>query len=90
MYKELIRSIQWAVIFNHDNADKADVQRSSYSAGMVNAYAEVLRGLGHDVRTGSYDDDKGCDRIAFVEIDGVDLVDNSKLNIDAYGKLLKK
>lgn len=45
MYKELIRSIQNAVAFNLDNADKADVQRSSFAAGMVRGYLDVLRSL---------------------------------------------
>lgn len=89
MYKELIRSIQGAVAFNLENADKADVQRSSFTAGMVKAFTDVLRGLGHEVETGSWDD-TGCDRIGFVKIDGVFLVRNSKINFDAYSELLKK
>ena len=79
MYKELIRSIQGAAAFNLDNADKADVQRSYYTAGMVKAFTEVLRGLGHEVETGTWDD-----------IDGVVLVKNSKIDFDGYGELLKK
>ncbi len=89
MYKELIRSIQGTVSFNLDNADKADVQRSSFTAGMVKAFTEVLRGMGHEVETGSWDDN-GCKRIGFIKIDGVVLVKNSKLNFDGYDELLKK
>ncbi|WP_304964966.1 hypothetical protein [uncultured Oscillibacter sp.] len=89
MYKELIRSIQGAAAFNLDNADKADVQRSYYTAGMVKAFTEVLRGLGHEVETGTWDDN-GCDRIGYIKIDGVVLVKNSKIDFDGYGELLKK
>ena len=89
MYKKLIRSIQSAVAFNLDNADKVDVQRSSFTAGMVKAYTEVLREMGHEVETGSWDDN-GCDRIGFIKIDGVALVENSKIDFDAYGELLRK
>lgn len=89
MYKELIRSIQCAAAFNLDNADKADVQRSYYTAGMVKAFTEVLRGLGHEVETGTWDDN-GCDRIGYIKIDGVVLVKNSKIDFDGYGELLKK
>lgn len=89
MYKELIRSIQDAVAFNLDNADKADVQRSSFTVGQVKAFTDVLRGMGHEVETGSWDDN-GCDRIGFVKINGVFLVRNSKIDFDAYSELLKK
>ena len=89
MYKELIRSIQGAVAFNLDNADKADVQRSYFTAGMVKAFTEVLRGLGHKVETGTWDDN-GCDRIGYIKINGVILVKNSKIDFDGYGELLEK
>lgn len=89
MYKELIRSIQGAVAFNLDNADKGDVQRSYFTAGKVKAFTEVLRGLGHEVETGTWDDN-GCDRIGYIKIDGVVLVKNSKIDFDSYGELLKK
>ncbi len=82
MYKELIRSIQSAVTLNLDNADNTDVQRSSFTAGMVSAFSEVLRGMSHEV-------DNGCE-IGFIKIDGVVLVKNSKLDFDGYGELLKK
>ena len=89
MYKELIRNIQGAVAFNLENTDKGDVERSFYTAGMVKAYTDVLRGLGHEVDIGTWDD-SGCDRIGFIKIDGVVLVKNSKIDFDGYGELLKK
>ncbi len=89
MYKNLIFRIEQTVDLNFDNADKADVQRSSFTAGMVRAFAEVLRGMGHEVQTGSWDDN-GCDRIGFIEIDGVVLVKNSQIDINGYTELLKK
>lgn len=90
MYRELIRSIQGAVAFNLDNADKADVQRSYFTAGMVRAYLDVLRSLGHNVEYGSWDDN-GCDRIGFIKIDGVILVKNSKIDFEGgYTELLFK
>lgn len=84
MYKELIRSIENAVAFNLDNADKADVQRSSFTAGMVKAYTDVLRDMGHKVETGNWEDN-GCDRVGFIKINGVFLVMNSKINFDSFG-----
>ena len=89
MYKELIHSVQGAVAFNLDNADKADVQRSSFTAGMIRAYLDVVRSMGHDVESGSWDDN-GCDRFSYLKIDGVVLVKNSKLDMKAYSELLKK
>lgn len=89
MYKELIRSIQGAVAFNLDNADKADVQRSSFTAGMVRGYLDVLRSLGHEVESGNWDDN-GCDRVGYLKIDGVVLVKNSKIDFEGYTELLKK
>lgn len=89
MYNQLIRSIENAVAFNLDNADKADVQRSSFTAGQVKAFTDVLRSLGHEVETGSWEDN-GCDRIGFVKINGVYLVRNSKINFDSFSELLNK
>ena len=89
MYKELIRNIQGAVAFNLENTDKGDVERSFYTAGMVKAYTDVLRGLGHEVEIGTWDDN-GCDRIGFIKIDGVVLVKNSKIDFDGYGEQMKK
>lgn len=89
MYKNLIYRIEQTVSLNLENADKADVQRSSFTAGMLRAFTEVLRGMGHDVESGTWDDN-GCDRIGFMKIDGVVLVKNSKLDIDGYTELLKK
>lgn len=89
MYKNLINRIEETVSLNLENADKADVQRSSFTAGMVRAFTEVLRGLGHEVETGTWDDN-GYDRIGYIKIDGVVLVKNSKIDFDGYGELLKK
>ena len=89
MYKKLIFRIEEIVRLNFENADKVDVQRSSFTAGMVRAFTEVLRGMGHEVQTGSWDDN-GCDRIGFIEIDGVVLVKNSQIDINGYTELQKK
>ncbi len=89
MYKNLINRIEEIVNLNLENANKADVQRSSFTAGVVWAFTEVLRGMGHEVETGSWDDN-GCDRIGFMKIDGVVLVKNSRINFDGYSELLKK
>ena len=45
MYKNLIYRIEQTVCLNLENADKADVQRSSFTAGMLRAFTEVLRGM---------------------------------------------
>ena len=89
MYKDLINRIERAVSFNFEDANAADVQRSSFTAGMVKAYTDILRDLGHEVETGDWDDN-GCDRVGYIKIDGVVLVKNSKINFDGYDELLKK
>lgn len=89
MYKNLIKRIEETVSLNLEHANKADVQRSSFTAGMVKAYTEILQGMGHNVGSGSWDDN-GCDRIGYIKIDGVILVKNSKINLDGYAELLKK
>lgn len=89
MYKHLIDEIQGTIAFNLENADRGDVERSYYTAGMAKAYTDVLRGLGHEVEIGTWDDN-GCDRIGFIKIDGVVLVKKSKIDFDGYGELLKK
>ena len=89
MFKSLIARIEETVDLNLKNADAADVQRSSFTAGMVRGYLDVLRSLGHDVESGNWDDN-GCDRIGFIKIGGVVLVKNSKIDFDGYGELLKK
>lgn len=89
MYKNLIYRIEQTASLNLENANKADVQRSSFTAGMLRAYTEMLRSMGHEVESGTWDDN-GCDRIGFMEIDGVVLVKNSEINIDGYAELLKK
>ncbi len=71
MYKNLIYRIEQTASLNLENADKADVQRSSFTAGMLRAFTEILRGMGHEVESGTWDDN-GCDRIGFMEIDGVE------------------
>lgn len=89
MFKSLIYKIEETASLNNQNADKLDVQRSSFTAGMVRAYVDVIKSLGHDVESGSWDD-KGCDRISYLKIDGVILMRNSKIDINGYSELLKK
>ena len=89
MFKSLIFRIEETVSLNFQNADKVDVQRSSFTAGMIRGYLDVLMSMGHNVQSGSWDDN-GCDCIGYMEIDGLVLVKNSKLNMDVYAELLKK
>ena len=89
MFNLLIHRIEKAASLNFENADKFDVQRSSFTAGMLRGYLDVIMSMGHDVESGSWDDN-GCDRIGYIKIDGVILFKNSKLDIDVYAELLKK
>lgn len=89
MFKKLIFRIEQTVSLNSQNADKADVQRSSFTAGMIRAFLEVVRSMGHDVDSGSWDDN-GCDRFSYLKIDGVVMVKDGKLDIDGYTTLLNK
>ena len=89
MFKSLIFKIEETVSLNNQNADKLDVQRSSFTAGMIRAYLDVVRSMGHDVDSGSWDD-KGCDRFSYLKIDGVVMVKISKIEIKGYTELLNK
>lgn len=64
------------------------MQCSSFTAGMVKGYTDVLRGMGHEVEIGSWDD-SGCDRVGFIKVDGVFLVRNSKINFDSFGPAME-
>lgn len=89
MFKSLIYKIEETASLNNQNADKVDVQRSSFTAGMVRAYVDVIKSLGHDVESGSWIDN-GCDRVSYLKIDGVVLMRNSKIDVNGYSELLKK
>lgn len=89
MFKSLIFKIEETVSLNNQNADRLDVQRSSFTAGMIRAYLDVVRSMGHDVDSGSWDDN-GCDRFSYLKIDGVVMVRNSKIDTKAYAELLNK
>lgn len=89
MFKSLIYRIEETMSLNNQNADKLDVQRSSFTAGMIRAYLDVVRSMGHDVDSGSWDDN-GCDRFSYLKIDGVVMVKNSKIDTKVYAELLKK
>ncbi len=89
MFRKLIKSIKRTANFNRKSANNGNVQRSSYTAGMVYGYIDVLRSLGHEaygIIRGSND----YDRISYLKIDGVVLVQNGKINRDGYAELMKK
>ena len=46
MFKSLIYKIEETASLNNQNADKVDVQRSSFTAGMVRAYVDVIKSMG--------------------------------------------
>lgn len=89
MFNNLIKTIERTISFNLDRADAGDIECSNYTAGMLRAYLDVIMEFGHDVVSGTWDD-KGCNRIGYVEIDGIVLVKKSRLDYKAYAKLMKE
>ncbi len=90
MFKDLIRCIEKTIDLNHREVSDGNPRRSSHTAGIAEGYVEVLRSMGHVVDI-NFDDDDGCERIWFIEIDGTTLIQSDgEIDYDGYAKLMKK
>lgn len=55
-------------------ADQGDVERNHVNYGMVQAYGDILRCMGHDAELNNcWENDKGCLVISKAKIDGEEL-----------------
>ncbi len=89
MFKDLIKRIKEIVEFNHKFADDGDVRGCAFTVGVVKGYTDVIQSMGHKVKRSAWDDND-CDQIKCIEIDGVALVKDSKIDYDGYNELMKK
>ncbi len=89
MFREIIKRIKKTMKINQKAVDGGNVKDSSFAAGMVRGYVDVLQSMGHEVIFSLWNDG-GCDGISYMEIDGVILICGSKIDHDSYKKLLEK
>ncbi len=89
MVRKLIEGIKKYVEHNHNFANDGDVRGCAFTVGVVKGYTDVIRSMGHKIKC-STRNDSDCDRIKCIEIDGVALVKDSKIDYDSYNELLEK
>ncbi len=89
MFRKLIEGIKKYVEHNHNFANAGDVRSCAFTVGVVEGYADVIQSMGHKVNRYTRNDND-CDRIKCIEIDGVALVKDSKIDYDGYAELMKK
>ncbi len=87
MFRKLIDRIEETVSCNFERTNAGDIQRSSFTVGMVEGYIDVIRIMGHKAKSRSYNEGNGCERILYIEIDGVDLVKGGRIDSNGYSKL---
>ncbi len=58
--------------------------------GMIEGYLDVLKSMGHKVGMLPSIDDNSCERIRYMEIDGIVIVRENKIDYDGYAELLGK
>ena len=67
---KVIQALRWM----NEQADAKDVKRNHTNYGSVQAYAYVLRQMGHTTElNNAWEDENGCLRIAKASIDGESL-----------------
>ncbi len=90
MFKDLIKQLKEAVKFNLEHAGRGNVQSSCYTYGMVNGYIYVLENIGHKVIIVPSINKNGCERIRYLKIDGIVVVQKNEIDYDGYDKLLER
>ncbi len=90
MFKDLIKRIKEAVKLNLEHADRGNDQSSYYTYGVVNGYIDVLESIGHKVIIVPSINKNGCERIRYLKIDGIALVQKNEIDYDGYNELLGK
>lgn len=71
---EAIRSAMWT----NSNADDKDVNRNHTNYGSTTSYMRILHELGHKTFLPVWEDDNGCLRIPFIQIDGIKIIEFEK------------
>ncbi len=89
MFRKIIKKIKRTVETNQTFVNDGHIRNSAFTAGMAKAYADLLWSMGHKVFIGVWTNN-GCDKISYVEIDGVRLVYDGEINLEGYNVLLKK
>jgi len=90
MFNILIQLIKKATKLNLEYANREYVQNSFLTAGMVEGYLDVLESMGHKAGIILDIGDSGCERIRYIEIDGVILVRKNIIDNDGYIELSEK
>ncbi len=69
----------------------SNVQDSIFKAGVVFGIGEVVQSMGHKVEFECrYDDKSDRYQISYMEIDGIVIVRENKLDINGYVELMEK
>ncbi len=90
MFKDLIERIERVVKLNLKHTDKGNARSSLLAFGMIEGYLDVLKSMGHKAGMLPSIDDNGCERIRYMEIDGIAFVREYEIDYDGYNELLKK
>ncbi len=90
MFKDLIKRIREAVKLNIEHADRGNVQSSYYTYGQINGYIDVLESIGHKVIIVPSIGSNGSERIRYMAIDGIVIVQKNEIDYDGYDKLLER
>ncbi len=90
IYLITVNIIKEAVKLNLEHADRGDIQNSYYTSGKVKGYMDILKSMGHKIKAIPGSDENGCVRIRYMEIDGIVIVRENKLDINGYVELMEK
>ncbi len=90
MFRDLIERIRKTAKLNLEYANREYVQYSFFTVGKIEGYIDVLQSMGHKAGIVPDIDDNGCERIRYIEIDGVILVRKNAIDYDGYSALLEK
>lgn len=89
MVRESLKEILKDMAYNKDNCERGDIARSYHTTGWISGVVWALRQAGHYAESGTYTTDSGCDRFAYLKIDGVYLVKNEEIQ-QAFFDVLSK
>lgn len=69
-FDEIMGRAMQAASATNGNADRNDVNRNHVNYGITTTWAQVMQDMGHNVKVPVWEDENGCLRIPFLEIDG--------------------
>ncbi len=88
MFRKIIKKIKRTVETNQTFVNDGHIRNSAFTTGIAKAYADLLWSMGHKAFIGVRLNN-GCDKISYVEIDGVRLVCDGEIDRNSYKKLRK-